>query len=352
MTNPAGAPPNVPGRATMHDVAREAGVSAMTVSRALKQPDKVASATRARIAEAVARLGYVPDQVAGSLASGESRLVAALVSTLTGSIFASTIQGLNQGLRAEGHELLLGTTDYSKASEEALLRATLSRRPDGLVLTSGVHTPATRELLCQLHVPVVEVWDLPERPIDTAVGFSNEAAGRAMTAFLAELGYRRIGFVGAFGAEDHRGQARRVGYRAQLRDSGLGPFREVDDRRLHHSSDWPAGGMIECGARSLAALLQAHPDCDAVFCASDAAALGALMEARRQGLEVPARLAIAGLGDFEYAGDHGLGLTTLAIPGQQIGLQAARLLLARKRGDVAAGQRLDLGFTPIRRATA
>lgn len=352
MSNPLAAATLLPGRATMHDVAREAGVSAMTVSRALNQPDKVAASTKQRIAEAVARLGYVPDQVAGSLASGESRLVAALVSTLTGSIFASTIQGLNDGLRAEGHELLLGTTDYSKDSEEALLRATLSRRPDGVVLTSGVHTEATRDLLAQLHVPVVEVWDLPERPIDTAVGFSNLAAGRAMTSFLGELDYKRIGFIGAFGANDHRGRERREGYRAQLQESGQGPAREVRDGAMGQGDDWPSGSMIECGARALTFLLEAHPDCDAVFCGSDAAALGALMEAGRLGLVVPDRLAIAGLGDFEYAGEHGLGLTTLAIPGEEIGLEAARLLLARKRGEVAPGQRVDLGFTPIRRATA
>jgi LacI family transcriptional regulator, gluconate utilization system Gnt-I transcriptional repressor len=164
---------------TMQDVARRAGVSAMTVSRALKAPGKVAPATRARVEAAVAALGYVPDDAARSLASRHSRLVAALVSTVADSIFASTIDGLAESLRAHNHQLLLGTTEYSAASEEALLGTILSRRPDGLVLTSGVHTETSRRLLKGASIPVVEVWELPEEPIDMAVGFSNLEAGRA-----------------------------------------------------------------------------------------------------------------------------------------------------------------------------
>ena len=150
-------------------------------------------------------LGYVRHAGAGALASRESRLVAALVSTLGGSIFTSTIAGLGAELRDADHELLLGTTDYSPASEEALLETTLGRRPDGLVLSTDRHTERVRALLRRAKVPVVEIWQLPAQPLDMAVGFSNLAAGRAITTALVDWGYRRIGFVGALGADDHRG---------------------------------------------------------------------------------------------------------------------------------------------------
>lgn len=329
----------------MQDVARHAGVSAMTVSRVLKAPDKVAPATRARVEAAVEALGYVPDDAARSLSSRHSRLVAALVSTVADSIFASTIDGLAESLRAREHHLLLGTTEYSALSEEALLIAILSRRPDGLVLTSGVHTETSRRLLKGAGVPVVEVWELPEAPIDMAVGFSNVEAGRAMTRFLAELGYRRIAFIGGRGPDDHRGRLRSDGYHEALREGGLGAPRVA-----------PAAGVlepIEIGARGIAWLLDALPDTDAVFCASDAVALGALCEARRRGLKVPDQLAVAGLGDFDFAGPSGLRLTTVRIPGRTIGIEAGRMLVERKLDGRPRGAAVvDVGFELVRRATA
>jgi len=333
----------------MQDVAKASGVSTITVSRVLRTPDKVKAATRARVQAAVQALGYVPDQVAGSLSSRESRLVAALVSTLAGSIFASTVDGLAQSLREADHQLLLGTTEYSTASEQALIATALSRRPDGIVLTSGEHTPAARAMLANAGIPVVEVWELPEDPVDMAVGFSNLEAGRAMTRHLHATGRRRIGFVGggrpAGGSEgDRRGRLRRQGYEVALAELDLGPPRVVAE---------PAGGsMVERGARDLAALLERWPDTDAVFCSSDPVALGAVSEARRRDIAVPDRLAVAGFGDFELAGDSGLGLTTVSIPGHAIGAEAGRMLLAAKRGEPVAPRILDLGFAIVGRATA
>lgn len=331
---------------TMQEVAAAAGVSTITVSRALRSPEKVKAATRARVDAAVRALGYVPDRVAGSLSSRESRLVAALVSTLAGSVFASTVDGLSAVLREAGHQLLLGTTDYSRDSEETLVATALGRRPDGIVLTSGDHTPAARAMLAGAGIPIVEIWELPDAPIDMAVGFSNTEAGRAIARFLHDTGRRRIGFVGGPGPEegDRRGRLRRDGYAAALAELGLGPPRWVSDGR--------EDSIVERGARSLAALLERWPDTDAVFCSSDAAALGALGEARRRGITVPETLAIAGFGDFEFAGEAGLGLTTVRIPGHAIGAEAGRLLLARKRGEPVPEPVRDLGFEVVRRGTA
>ena len=328
-------------RARMRDVAREAGVSTMTVSRALGAPGKVAPDTRARVAEAVARLGYVPDQVAGALSSRGTRLVTALVSTLGGSVFADTVSGLTEGLHEAGHRLLVGTTDYSSEDEEGLIAATLGRRPDGIALTSHVHTPGARAMLRRSGVPVVELWELPEDPIDSAVGFSNFEAARAMTRFLHATGRRRIALVGGDGPRDRR---RREGHRAAIAELGLGDPRDLPPD--------PSLGGVEAGAAGLARLRERWPEADAVFCLGDAVALGALAEARRRGLDVPGDIAVAGFGDFEYAGAAGLALTTLRVPGRAMGEEAARVILGRRSGAITGPVRVDLGFEPVRRATA
>ncbi len=338
-------PTRIPGKwTTMQDVARLAGVSTITVSRVLRQPEKVKPETRSRVQSAVQALGYVPDQIAGSLSSRETRQVAAIVSTLAGSIFASTVDGLAEALREEDHQLLLGTSEYSAASEEQLIATTLSRRPDGLVLTSAEHTPQARRLLADAGIPVVEVWDIPASPFDMAAGFSNVEAGGAITRFLHDTGRRRIGFIGGLQEGDQRGRLRHQGYVAALRVLGLGEPRSIADSAIV--------SMVERGASNLSALLERWPDTDAIFCASDSVALGALSEARRRGIAVPDRLAIAGFGDFEFAGEHGLGLTTVRIPGRAIGAAAGRMILDRKRGLPDLPRVVDLGFEIVRRGSA
>ena len=331
-------------RRRMEDVARRAGVSQMTVSRALRTPDKVAPATRARIATAMTDLDYVPDLVAGGLAGQRSRLVAVIVSTLESSIFTATVQGLGTGLRDAGYAVLLGASDYSRASEEQLLRAVLGRRPDGLVLTDAVHTPAARRLLRAAAIPVVETWELPAQPLDLAVGFSNRAAGSAMTRALHGYGYRRVAFIGTAAEDDRRGQLRRDGYRTAVAELGSGPAREIA---------LPVGvAGISDGPMALDALLAAYPDTDAVFCVADQLAAGLLLACRRRGIEVPGRLAVAGFGDFDLAEPSAFEITTVRVSGPTIGAAAAELLLARINGEPIAAPIRDVGFTVVRRASA
>lgn len=327
----------------MQDVARRAGVSTMTVSRALTTPSKVAPMTLERVQAAVRALGYVPDLIAGSLSSGRSRIVAALVSTIANSVFAETVDGLSRRLRMDNYQLLLGTTDYSAATEEALVKAVLGRRPDGLVIASGDHTAATVAELVRAQIPVVETWELPAEPIDLAVGFSNLEAGQAMTEALAAFGYRQIAFAGGGHGYSLRGQLRRLGYERAIAQSGGHP------RFVPSSSDRAA---IATGARAVAGLMERFPEADALFCYSDATALGALAECRRRGISVPGQLAIAGFGDFDVAGDEALQLTTVRVPKYEIGARAAEVLIERMRGRPVTQRIIDLGFEVVRRQTA
>jgi LacI family transcriptional regulator, gluconate utilization system Gnt-I transcriptional repressor len=329
----------------MREVAAAAHVSTMTVSRVLRSPEKVRRETCQRVEAAIRTLGYVPDEAAGALSSRRSRIVGALVSTLSGSIFASTVDGLSQTLREAGYQLLLATTNYTPQIEADFIAALLARRPDGLVLTSTEHTEAAYRLLRKAQIPIVELWELPDAPIDSAVGFSNRAAGKAMAEFLSDTGRQRVGFIGRSVRSDTRGHLRREGYEAALVERALHAPRIVTPAGL--GTDDPRVGAV-----GLRELLARWEDTDAVFCSSDSVALGALSEARRHGLNVPNDIAIAGFGDFEMASEHGLALTTVRVPGFAIGEQAGHLILQHGSNGMSGRSVIDLGFHIVRRQTA
>lgn len=328
-------------RIRMRDVARRAGVSAITVSRVLSAPDKVAPETRAAVWSAVEALGYVPNLAAGTLKSQRSRIVAAIVPTLRNAIFAETVEGMADALRAEGYQLLLAASGYDPAIEEASVMAFLGRQPDGLILTGIEHSDAVRARLAAARLPVVETWDLGASPIDMLVGFSNYDAGAAITRDLARSGYRRIAFAGT--EREARAVQRRAGYRDAVRALGM-PATEV--------AVAAAGLSIADGADVIARLLAEGGGADAVFFANDYLAFGALVECQRRGVPVPGQLAIAGFGDFEIARESLPGLTTVRIPGYAIGREAAGLVMRRLAGAAVDRRIVDLGFEIVRRASA
>lgn len=319
-------------RPRIEDVAALAGTSPITVSRVLRAPAKVAPATRAKVAAAIEQLGYIPNLSASSLASRRSGIVGLLVPTIDNSIFAQTVQGLSDAIGTAGLQLLLGDFRYSDEGERALVRALVGRQPEALVVVGVVRDQALRQMLQRLAIPVVETWDLTDGPIDTVVGFSNEAAGAAMARHLLECGRRRLAFVGGL---DHRARSRRAGFTAAIVSAGApAPFvREID------------GISIAEGRRALAQVLQAAPETEAVFFATDVLAVGGLMECQHRGIAVPGRLAIAGLGDLEIARELSPSLTTVGIPAYEIGKRAGDIVVARLRGEAAGERILDLGFT-------
>jgi LacI family gluconate utilization system Gnt-I transcriptional repressor len=325
------------------EVARLAGVSAMTVSRALRHPEQVAGPTLDAVRHAVAQLGYLPDSAASALATGRSRIVAAIVPTLMNSVYASTVHGLSSVLRAAGYELMIGDSGYDPTVETALVRTFLGRRVDALVLTGVHHAESTRALLARHEVPVVEMWDLTAHPIDTVVGFSNVAAGREVGRYFAAGGRRRWAFVGTAPAREDRSGKRLRGLREAAREAGLRP----------PVTAYVADGMSAvAGYDAAAALLAAHPRVDALFCANDALATAALRAAAERGVAVPQRLGVLGFGDFDVAAHTVPALTTVRIPGPRIGARAAHALLSRLEGGAAAATRVDVGFEIVRRESA
>jgi LacI family transcriptional regulator, gluconate utilization system Gnt-I transcriptional repressor len=328
------------GAVTLHDVARLANVAAMTASRALSTPGRVSPDVLARVTEAVRSTGYVRNHAASGLASARSRLVAAVVPTIAGPVFLQTIQALTAALADHGYQLMLGQSGYVESREDALLEAIIGRRPDGIILTGVMHSPEGRRRLLAARIPVVETWDLTPTPIDMLVGFSHEAVGREVAAFLHGKGRRRLAVVAG---DDERSRRRHAAFSEAARARGLADPGVVVV---------PAPTTLGSGRSALGRLLQRAEGVDAVFCSSDLLALGVLTEARVRGLAVPGQLAVVGFGDNEFAADLEPALTSVRIDSAAIGRQAAHFIVDRAEGTPVVERVVDIGFTIRDRASA
>ncbi len=328
------------GSARLTDVARVAGVAPMTVSRALNRPELVSEATRERVRRAVIETGYVPNQVAGALASSRSRLVALLVPTVAHALFAEVVQTVTGLLVPRGYQVLLGLVGYTPAEEEGVVETVLSRRPDGIVLTGCHHSALTRQRLAASRVPLVEIWDMSDDPIDMLIGFSHHAVGRAVADHLLARGYRRLGVISA---DDTRAERRIDGLRERLAEAGQ---QALPLRRVGTPSSMPWG-------REMAAELLDHHALEAIVCSSDILALGVIAEAQSRGLAIPDDLAIMGFGDSSYAAASFPALSTVRIDGATIGRRAAEQLLERMARPQfeRSGAVEDIGFSLVDRAT-
>ncbi len=329
---------------TMSDVARDAGVGTMTVSRVLRDPSKVSKETRQTVMASVTKLGYVLDETAASLSSKRTRIVGAVVSTLDQSIFAETVRGLSERLQISGQQLLVTTSDYSQNREAELIRTIIGRKPEAIVLTSSEHSHGAEQQIRVAKIPTVETWEIPEMPICACVGFSNRKAGRSITKHLFETGKKKIAFLGVDRVDDSRGRLRKLGY--------------LDVAAEKHQGiivlQTPNLGFLgpDYGAMGLSSIIEQWPDIEAIVCASDAIAFGAYCEALRKGIRVPEDLAISGFGDFDYAKANGIGLTTVHIDGEKIGHQTADLIDKSNKGIEISGTIVDIGFQVIRRQTS
>lgn len=327
------------GAVTLHDVARLAAVAPITASRALNTPDQVSPEVRQRVTEAVAALGYVRNHQAGALASARSRLVAAVVPTLSGPVFGPMLQALTEALAGQGYQLMLGQSGYVDSREDDLLDAIIGRRPDGIVLTGVVRSPEGRRRLLACGIPVVETWDLCPDPLDLLVGFSHAEVGRAVAHSLASRGRRQLAVVAG---DDERSQRREHAFCLAVAEAGLPPVRVI---RV------PAPTTLQSGRHALAQWCAAGPPVDAVFCSSDLLALGVLTEAQARGLSVPQALAVVGFGDQDFAADLNPALSSVRIDGQAMGRQAAQFVVDRAEGRAIAERVVDLGFSLIERGS-
>lgn len=321
---------------TLHDVAQVAGVSFMTVSRALNSPAMVSPATLEKVKAAVAATGYIPNLLAGGLKSRRSMTVVGLVPIISVPQFLPTVRALTETLDQHGYQLILGQTGYDHEREEKLIATMMGRRPDGVVVTGRVHSHHARQQLQSLQVPVVETWDLPDTPVDMAVGFSHEQVGAAVAEHFLAKGWTHVAIATG---SDERAQRRMQGFLRRMGTEGHSVPTAINEAPSH----------LAHGRRALGHLLEQVPQVRAIYCSSDALAHGVMVEAMARGLRVPQDLAVCGFGDADFAAHLYPSLTTVRIDGERIGRQAAQLVLDRCLGRSIPAKVIDVGFDIVER---
>ncbi|RAU19824.1 transcriptional regulator [Nitrincola tibetensis] len=331
------------GRITLDDVARQVGVSAITVSRALNNPDKVSDTLRERIQQAVLETGYVPNRAARSLASNASKTLAVIIPSVSNAVFSNVIKGIYDVCTPLNYEMIIGNTYYSLKQESNLIEKFLTHMPDGFITTGLDMSDDTRERLVQSGIPVVQMMETGTRePIDMCVGISHLAAGREMAEYFIRKGYQRIGVIAS--QLDQRTRNRVQGFLSYVREHApTQPDRVIAD---------PRPSSVHLGGVLFSELLAQFPDTDAIFCCNDDLAYGAIYECQRRHLRIPQQIAIAGFNDLEQSACINPSLTSIAIPLYSIGKTAAEMMLNRLKGQPTPTPVMDLGFRLIERESA
>ncbi|WP_254690343.1 LacI family DNA-binding transcriptional regulator [Shinella daejeonensis] len=323
---------------TMQSVAVMAGVSPMTVSNTFRYPERVHAETRRKVLLAAAELGYIPNHAAGNLASGQSRVIGAVIPSIKNSSFYKYVRGMQEAVADLGYELILKLAD-TQQQEAAAIQTFIGLRVAGITLVGDEHEKDAVELLRKTGVPVVESW-VHHAPFDMAVGYSSAEATQAMIALLLEAGCRRIGFVGYGGSVSHRFRERVPAFEASLKARGL----RSDLIYLVDEADG-----FGAGPKALEGLCGMDPALDGLLCPTDIIAAGVLFECSRRGWKVPERLAVAGWGDYEIASEITPRLTTLQPNAEDMGRHAIRMIVERVRGAGEPGHVRNTGFQIVRR---
>ncbi|MET0612561.1 MAG: LacI family DNA-binding transcriptional regulator [Pseudomonas caspiana] len=329
------------GRPTLNEVARQAGVSPITASRALRGVSTVAPESVERVRAAALALGYVANPAARALASSQSQTVVVLVPSLSNQLFIETLEAIQNVLRPRGLDVVIGNYHYSPEEEENLLRNHLVNRPRGLLLTGFDHTPAWRQLLVASGVPCVHMMELDPLRAAYCVGFSQALAGAEAARHLLGRGRKRLAYIAA--QLDPRVMQRGEGFRQVLEEQGL------YDPTLQVMTPQPSS--IALGAELFMQLMTEHPDVDGVFFCNDDLAQGAALEALRRGISIPQQVSLVGFNDLPGSAHMVPRLTSIATPRQEVGQRAAQLLLGLIDG-VAQKPQVDLGFELVVRESS
>lgn len=310
---------------SLEDIARNLGVSKMTVSRVLRGASGFSDTTRDRVMQEVARTGYLPNRLAAAFGkSGTSTLIGVCVPRLTSPLFGSLLEAVNQTLARLGYQTMIGSHNQLPDEEEAWLRTLASWKPAAVMLAARTHSKGTLRLLRDMGVPVAEIWDLTTKPIDLAIGFSHFDNGLEMARCMMAAGHKKIGYVGALGNRNTSGHLRYQGF---LRGMGEGGAALVVEEILQDQPGFYAGYY---GTETM---LARNKEPDAIYYHDDEMAIGGYAYLTKAGVRVPDDIGIAGWGGMEAASILPRRLTTTAIPTTRLGKVAAEALISRLRGD-------------------
>ena len=331
------------GRVTIRDIARRTQLSPITVSRALRGDPAVRPETRERVRQAAERHGYMPNLLAGALASNRSRVIGVIIPTLLDSIFASTVEGIGRVLQRHNYEFILGSSGYDPRAEERIVRTFLHRRVDGFVVPAVGHAQPTRSLLERSRLPVVEIGNLPHDPIGSVVGFSNEQASYAATEHLIASGRRSVAYVGGTGGENANGRDRLAGFRRCRDAHGL----EVNECLVIEIDYTPRAALP-----AVDRLATALGEFDALVVGGELWTPVIALEFARLGIAVPDAVTIVGIGEVEHADFFPTPLSTIVFPRERAGEVAAEMVVGLCEDGQATPEVCDLGFELHARASS
>lgn len=318
---------------TLRDVSEASGVSEMTVSRVLRNRGDVSDATRDKVLVAAKMLGYVPNKIAGALASQRVNLVAVVVPSLKNLVFPEVLSGISETLEDTGLQPVFGVTNYSPEREESVLYEMLSWRPSGVIVAGLEHSEASRAMLRNAGIPIVEIMDVDGDPIDSVVGISHVRAGREMARAIISAGYRRIGFLGTKMPEDYRARKRMQGFEAELAEAGL----NLEDREFYSG-----GSALAKGREMTAAMLARSPHLDFLYYSNDMIGAGGLLWCLEKGIDVPGKLGLAGFNGVDLLDGLPRKLATMDACRREIGQRAAEIIAGQSSSGLVGGERVEL----------
>ena len=332
-----------PRTLTLRDVSEASGVSDMTVSRVLRGRGDVSQATREKVLLAAKELGYVPNKIAGALASQRVNLVAVIIPSMSNMVFPEVMMGINEVLGSTDLQPVVGITNYLPEEEEKVLYQMLSWRPSGVIIAGLEHTDASSKMLHAAGIPIVEIMDTDGSPVDCAVGISHRRAGRQMAQEIISAGYRKIGFLGTKMPLDHRARKRFEGFTEALAKSGI----EISDQEFYSG-----GSALAKGRDMTLEILSRSPDLDFLYYSNDMIGAGGLLHLLGQGIDIPQNIGLAGFNGVELLEGLPMQLATMDACRSEIGRRAAEMVCARIDGTFDETQKIvELSPTLNRGAT-
>lgn len=318
---------------TLRDVSEASGVSEMTVSRVLRNRGDVSSATRERVLVAARTLGYVPNKIAGALASQRVNLVAVIIPSLSNMVYPEVMTGISNVLEDTGLQPVVGVTHYSPEREESVLYEMLSWRPSGVILAGLEHTDAARAMLVNAGIPIVEIMDVDGEQVDSVVGISHRRAGMKMAEAIVAAGYKKIGFLGTMMPHDHRARKRMNGLEEGLAAAGITVF----DREFYSG-----GSALLKGREMTEAILSRSPELDFLYYSNDMIGAGGLLYCLGKGIAVPGKLGLAGFNGVELLDGLPRSLATMDACRLEIGSIAAEIIAGKRPNGSTHREKVEL----------
>ena len=317
---------------TLRDVSQASGVSEMTVSRVLRNRGDVSQNTRDKVLLAAKQLGYVPNKIAGALASQRVNLVAVIIPSLSNMVFPEVMTGLSEVLETTDLQPVVGVTDYLPEKEERVLYEMLSWRPSGIIIAGLEHSENSAIMLKASGIPVVEIMDIDGSPVDAMVGISHRRAGREMAVSILKAGYRKIGFLGTKMPLDHRARKRFEGFTEALAKSGV----EVTDQEFYSG-----GSALVKGREMTQELLRRNPKLDFLYFSNDLIGAGGLLYLIEQGIDIPNQIGLAGFNGVELLQGLPRQLATMDACRNEIGRKAAEMIVQQVSDPKGAFERVQ-----------